>query len=60
MLRVIVFLLLGALSPTAVWAAPGDTAVLQVQQAFAARKLANLERAARNVPASVASVPWPQ
>ena len=35
---------------TPVWAAPGDAAVLQAQQAFAARKLADLERAARNVP----------
>jgi len=47
----IVFFLLGALSTTSVWAAPGDAAVLQAQQAFSARKLANLERAARNVPA---------
>ncbi|MDA8254970.1 MAG: transglycosylase SLT domain-containing protein [Betaproteobacteria bacterium] len=47
----IVFFLLGALSIASVWAAPGDAAVLQAQQAFSARKLANLERAARDVPA---------
>lgn len=58
MLRIIVFLLLGALSPTAVWAAPGDTAVLQARQAFAARNLANLERAARNVPADHVLSPY--
>jgi len=38
------------LQVTPVWAAPGDAAILQAQQAFAARKLADLERAARNVP----------
>ena len=47
----IVFFLLGVLSTASVWAAPGDAAVLQAQQAFSARKLANLERAARDVPA---------
>ncbi len=47
----IVFFLLGALSTASVWAAPGDAAVLRAQQAFSARKLANLERAARDVPA---------
>ncbi len=47
----IVFFLLGALSTASVWAAPGDAAVLQAQQAFSARKLANLVRAARDVPA---------
>ena len=47
----ILFFLLGALSATPVWAAPGDAAVLQAQQAFAARQPANLERAARDVPA---------
>ena len=45
------FFLLGILSVAPVWAASGDAAVLQAQQAFAARKLANLERAARDVPA---------
>ena len=44
------FFLLGILSVAPVWAASGDAAVLQAQQAFAARKLADLERAARDVP----------
>ena len=50
MFRIIGFFLLAMLPVTPVWAAPGDAAVLQAQQAFAARKLADLERAARNVP----------
>ncbi|MBW8307691.1 MAG: transglycosylase SLT domain-containing protein [Thiobacillus sp.] len=50
MFRIIGFFLLVMLPVTPVWAAPGDAAVLQAQQAFAARKLADLERAARNVP----------
>ncbi len=49
MLRIITLFLLGILAmPT--WAAAGDAAVKQAQQAYAARKLADLERAARNVP----------
>ncbi|HET9462974.1 MAG TPA: transglycosylase SLT domain-containing protein [Thiobacillus sp.] len=58
MLRIIAFLLLGALTATPVWAAPGDAAVLQAQQAFAARKLADLERAARDVPAGHVLTPY--
>ena len=50
MFRIIGFFLLAMLPVMPVWAAPGDAAVLQAQQAFAARKLADLERAARNVP----------
>jgi soluble lytic murein transglycosylase len=50
MLRIIGFFLLVALFVTSAWAAPGDAAVMQAQQAFAARKLANLEQAARAVP----------
>jgi len=50
MFKKFVFLLLGALLGTSAWAASGDAAVLQAQQAFEARKLANLERAARSVP----------
>lgn len=50
MFRIIGFFLLVMLPVTPVWAAPGDAAILQAQQAFAARKLADLERAARNVP----------
>ena len=58
MLRIFVFLLLGALSAAAVQAAPGDTAVLQARQAFAARKLATLEQAARGVPADHVLAPY--
>ena len=54
----IVFFLLGALSATPVWAAPGDAAVLQAQQAFASRKSANLDRAARDVPADHVLSPY--
>ncbi len=50
MFRIIGFFLLAMLPVTPVWAAPGDAAILQAQQAFAASKLADLERAARNVP----------
>ncbi|MGE5318774.1 MAG: transglycosylase SLT domain-containing protein [Hyphomicrobiaceae bacterium] len=35
---------------TAAWAAPGDAAVKRAQQAYTERKLADLERAARDVP----------
>lgn len=58
MLRIVGFFLLGALSTTPVWAAPGDAAVSQAQQAFAARKPANLERAARDVPADHVLSPY--
>lgn len=54
----IVFFLLVALSATPVWAAPGDAAVLQAQQAFASRKLASLDRAARDVPADHVLSPY--
>jgi soluble lytic murein transglycosylase len=50
--------LLGALFTVPAWAAPGDKAVLQAQQAFAARKLVNLERAARDVPADHVLSPY--
>ncbi|KVW97332.1 lytic transglycosylase domain-containing protein [Thiobacillus denitrificans] len=50
MSRIIGFFLLVMLPVTPVLAASGDAAILQAQQAFAARKLANLERAARAVP----------
>ncbi|MBW8370188.1 MAG: transglycosylase SLT domain-containing protein [Thiobacillus sp.] len=58
MLRIIGFFLLGALYATSACAAPGDAAVLQAQQAFAARKLANLEQAARAVPADHVLFPY--
>ena len=50
--------LLGVLSAASAWAASGDAAVLQAQQAFAARKLANLERAARDVPDGHVLLPY--
>jgi soluble lytic murein transglycosylase len=52
MLQIIGFFLLGALIAVPGWAASGDSAVMQAEQAFSARKLANLERAARAVPAN--------
>jgi len=58
MLRIIVFLLLGAFIVTAAWAAPGDAAVKQAQQAYAARKLADLERAARKIPSDHVLAPY--
>jgi soluble lytic murein transglycosylase len=58
MLLKIGIFLLGALFTVPAWAAQGDKAVLQAQQAFAARKLANLERAARAVPADHVLSPY--
>jgi len=51
MLRIISFFLLGWVSAWPVLAGPGDAAVLQARQAYAARQIASLERAARQVPA---------
>ena len=58
MLRILLFFLLTALAATAVRAAPGDTAVKQAQQAYAARKLPELERAARKIPADHVLTPY--
>jgi soluble lytic murein transglycosylase len=58
MLRILLFPLLVALTATTAWAAPGDAAVKQAQQAYAARKLPDLERAARNVPADHVLTPY--
>jgi soluble lytic murein transglycosylase len=58
MLRISGFFLLGMLSAASGWAATGDAAVLQAQQAFAARSLTNLERAARDVPADHVLSPY--
>ena len=58
MFRILTFFLLGALSVSIAWAAPGDAAVRQAQQAYAARKLADLERAARDVPAGHVLAPY--
>ena len=46
------------LAAASVWAAPGDAAVQQARQAFVERKLANLERAARDVPAEHVLLPY--
>ncbi|MBU1395568.1 MAG: transglycosylase SLT domain-containing protein [Gammaproteobacteria bacterium] len=58
MFRIIGFFLLVVWPVVPVWAAPGDAAVLQAQQAFAARKLAGLERAARAVPDAHVLLPY--
>ena len=58
MLRILVFFLLGMLPVASGWAASGDAAVQKAQQAFAARKLANLERAARDVPDDHVLLPY--
>jgi len=51
-------LVLGGLFAASAWSAQGDAAVLKAQQAYAARKLANLERAARDVPADHVLSPY--
>jgi soluble lytic murein transglycosylase len=58
MFRITGFFLLGMLFAASGWAAPGDAAVLQAQQAFAARKLTHLDRAARDVPADHVLAPY--
>ncbi|MFO7542969.1 MAG: transglycosylase SLT domain-containing protein [Thiobacillus sp.] len=58
MLRITVFFLLGGLLAAPVWAASGDAAVMEAQQAFAARKPVTLERAARAVPADHVLLPY--
>ncbi|WP_461562756.1 transglycosylase SLT domain-containing protein, partial [Thiobacillus sp.] len=52
------FLLLGSFIVTAAWAAPGDAAVKQAQQAYAARKLVDLERTARKIPSGHVLAPY--
>lgn len=58
MFRIVLIFLLGGVLAPVVWAAPGDDAVVAAQQAFAARKLANLEQAARRVPADHVLAPY--
>lgn len=58
MFRQVVSGLVGVLAAALVWAAPGDAAVRQAQQAFEARKVADLERAARQVPAGHVLAPY--
>ncbi|MFP5410512.1 MAG: transglycosylase SLT domain-containing protein [Gammaproteobacteria bacterium] len=49
---------MGVLIAASAWAAPGDSAVRQAQQAYEARKLVSLERAAREVPADHVLAPY--
>jgi soluble lytic murein transglycosylase len=58
MVRIIGFFLLATLFATSGWAATGDAAVLEAQQAYAQRKLPGLERAARAVPAGHVLSPY--
>ena len=58
MLRILLFSFLWLLPMAPGWAASGDTAVQQARQAFAARNLANFERAARNVPDDHVLLPY--
>ena len=51
MLRMVLFVLVAQFWAVPVAAAPGDAAVQQAQRAFAARKAADLQKAARAVPA---------
>ncbi len=51
MLRIVLFVLIAHLWWAPAAAAPGDAAVQQAQRAFAARKAADLQKAARAVPA---------
>lgn len=50
MFRIVALFLSGMVWVSSLWAASGDAAVQQAYQAFAARKAATLERAARDVP----------
>ncbi|MBI1284579.1 MAG: transglycosylase SLT domain-containing protein [Thiobacillus sp.] len=51
-------LVLGGLFAASAWSAQGDAAVLKAHQAYAARKLVELERAAREVPADHVLSPY--
>jgi len=58
MIRIVLFVLIGFLWGTQAAAAPGDTAVQQAQQAFAARNVANFQKAARAVPSDHVLKPY--
>lgn len=60
MVRIIGLFVVAMLFARSGWAAPGDVAVLQAQQAYAQGKLSNLERAARAVPAGHVLSPYVQ
>jgi soluble lytic murein transglycosylase len=58
MVRLICLVLFGVASISPVLAAPGDAAVLQARNAYAARQASALERAARQVPADHVLSPY--
>ena len=58
MLRLLVPFLTIIVLPSAAWAAAGDAAVRQAHQAYGARKPADLERAARDVPRDHVLAPY--
>ncbi len=58
MYRILTAFLLVALPALPGWAAPGDEAVQEARQAYSARKLTSLDRAARDVPADHVLVPY--
>lgn len=58
MVRLICLVLFGVILISPALAAPGDTAVLQARQAYAARQASALDRAARQVPADHVLSPY--
>ena len=58
MVRLICLVLFGVIAISPALAAPGDAAVLQARQAYAARQTSVLERAARQVPADHVLSPY--
>ena len=58
MVRLICLVLFGVISISPALAAPGDAAVLQARQAYAARQTSALDRAARQVPADHVLLPY--
>ena len=58
MMKSICILILGLATALPVWAAPGDAAVQRARAAYIARQVANLERAAADVPADHVLSPY--
>ena len=58
MMKLICILILGLATALPVWAAPGDAAVQRARAAYIARQVANLERAAADVPADHVLSPY--
>ncbi len=58
MMKLFCILILGLATALPVWAAPGDEAVQRARAAFIARQVANLERAAADVPADHVLSPY--